>query len=53
MGNGAHLLEIAWTSSYYGAGGEWDIVTSWSDEQTLQELRAIQRVLAGLRGPRE
>lgn len=45
-------LELAWASSYYGAGGEWDIVTDWSDEETHATLRSIQRVLIGLRAPR-
>lgn len=46
-------LELAWASSYYGAGGEWDIVTRWSDQQTLEALRSIQRVLVGLRAPHQ
>ena len=44
-------VEIVWASNYYGAAGDWEIVSGWSDEQTLRSLRSIQRKLAGLRPP--
>ncbi len=44
-------VEIVWASEYYGAAGDWEIVSGWSDERTLQTLRSIQRKLNGLRAP--
>ena len=43
--------EFVFASSYYGAAGDWEAVTSWTDEQTLPVLRALQRTLGGLRAP--
>jgi hypothetical protein len=43
--------EIVFSSSYYGAAGDWEALTRWSDEQTLEMLRTIQRALGGLRAP--
>jgi hypothetical protein len=43
--------EIGFSSSYYGAAGDWEIVTGWDDERTLRVLRGIQRKLAGFRAP--
>ena len=43
--------EIVFASNYYGAAGDWEIVTGWDDERTLRVLRGIQRKLAGFRAP--
>ncbi len=42
-------IEIVFASSYYGAAGDWEIVTPWDDDRTLRVLRGIQRKLAGFR----
>jgi hypothetical protein len=44
-------VEIVFASSYYGAGGDWEAVSTWDDHRTLQVLRGIQRKLAGFRAP--
>jgi hypothetical protein len=43
--------EFVFASSYYGAAGDWEAVTGWTDEQTLPVLRALQHTLGGLRAP--
>jgi hypothetical protein len=43
--------EFVFASYYYGAAGDWEDVTPWTDEQTLLVLRALQRSLGGLRAP--
>ena len=40
--------EIVFASSYYGAAGDWEVITGWSDERTLPLLRNLQRSLRGL-----
>jgi hypothetical protein len=42
-------IEIVFASSYYGAAGDWEIVSTWDDDRTLRVLRGIQRKLAGFR----
>jgi len=43
-------LEIVWSSSFYGAGDDWEVVAGgWDDDRTLRTLRELQRKLAGLR----
>jgi hypothetical protein len=44
-------VEIVFASSYCGAAGDWEIVTTWDDNRTLHVLRGIQRKLAGFRAP--
>ena len=43
--------EIVFASSFFGAAGDWEAVTPWTDERTLSVLRGLQRNLAGLRSP--
>jgi hypothetical protein len=43
--------EFVFASYYYGAAGDWEVVTTWTDEQTLPVLRGLQRSLGGLRAP--
>ena len=43
--------EIVFASNYYGAAGDWEVVTGWDDDRTLRVLRGIQRKLAGFRAP--
>jgi hypothetical protein len=43
--------EFVFASSYYGAAGDWEIVTGWSDQYTLDVLRGLQRSLGGLHAP--
>jgi hypothetical protein len=43
--------EFVFASYYYGAAGDWEAVTTWTDEQTLPVLRGLQRTLGGLRAP--
>jgi hypothetical protein len=43
--------EVVFASAYYGAAGDWEAVTGWSDGESLVVLRALQRTLAGLRAP--
>lgn len=38
--------EIVFASSYMGAGLDWSIVTGFSDVDTVEALRRIQRVLS-------
>ena len=40
--------EIVFASSYYGAAGDWEIVSGWTDERTVLVLRDLQRTFAGL-----
>jgi hypothetical protein len=40
--------EIAFASDYYGSGWDWSIVSGFSDHETLQCLRQIQRKLIGV-----
>ncbi|MBA3261089.1 MAG: hypothetical protein H0T69_01170 [Thermoleophilaceae bacterium] len=44
-------IEIVFASSFYGAAGDWEIVSGWDDDRTLRVLRGIQRKLAGFRAP--
>jgi hypothetical protein len=37
--------EVVFASWVLGAGGDWSIVTGLGDEETLRELRSIQRKL--------
>jgi hypothetical protein len=43
--------EIVFASYFYGAAGDWEIVTGWDDDRTLRVLRGIQRKLGGFRAP--
>ena len=43
--------EIVFASSFFGAAGDWEAVTPWTDERTLRVLRGLQRTLGGLRAP--
>jgi hypothetical protein len=42
--------EVLWASQFYGAPGDWEAVSAWSDEQTLRTLRQLQQHFIGF-GP--
>jgi hypothetical protein len=44
--------EIVWAGNFYGAAHDWEAVTGWTDERTLQVLRELQLWFLGLRPPR-
>lgn len=43
------MTEVVFASDVVGAGVEWEIVTRFSDEGTIQALRRIQRKLVSVR----
>jgi hypothetical protein len=43
--------EIVWSSNFYGAAFDWEMVTGWDDATTLSVLRGLQSKLLWLRNP--
>lgn len=39
------LVEVAFISDRYGAGVEWETVTGFTDTETIEVLRSLQRKL--------